>query len=82
VDDKGIARDHSKQVGVEHWVRRRHLQGRVDLRDVGDGHRHTSHPKSNEDHRERGSRLEERNFVSSEELNDEELFGEPLGYDT
>ena len=82
VDDGGIARDRSNQVGVEHWFGRRHLQGRVDLRDVRDSHRHTSHPKSNEDHREGGSRLEERNLVGSEELNDEELSGEPLGYDT
>ena len=82
VDDGGIARDRSNQVAVEHWVGRRHLQGRVDLRDVRDSHRYTSHPKSNKDHREGGSRLEERNLVGSEELNDEELSGEPLGYDT
>ena len=25
VDDQGITRNHTKQVGVEHWVRRRHL---------------------------------------------------------
>lgn len=56
------------------------MQCRIDLRNVRDGHRYTSHPESNEDHGEGGSRLEERNLVGSEELDNKELFGEPSGY--
>lgn len=75
VNDKGITHDRTNQVSVVQRLGRRHLQGRVELGNVWDGHRYTSHPKGGKDHRDGSSRLNEGNLMGSEELNDEELWG-------
>ena len=74
LDQNRICRNHSSQEPIVLGSWRGHPNCRVEFGNIGNAYDDTSNDSGQDDNRHRCSRLKERNFSCSKEMDDEDLY--------